>query len=223
MKKTFFILISILLIAVSSSAQFIEEDYNQEVSLKKKYVLKVDPTLWFFGPIPGTGDYRLSLELATSLKSSFQIGASYVTKSIFTLIVEGVTPDSAKGPDYSVNGFRFQLAYKFYPFGKYQAAPAGVFVGPHISYTYAGYHISQTSNKYSDYSVVYANAALIWGYQAILGDKVAIEIFSGVGYRSNWMRDEYTGKTEKLNYNPQVTPFPGDFKIYLGVNIGAAF
>jgi hypothetical protein len=186
-------------------------------------VFKIAPQMWFVGPIPSTGEYRGSLEIAIGLKHSVQIGVSYVTKSIFTLLLEALEPDSVKGQSYSIKGFRFQFAYKFYPFGAYKNAPEGFFVGPHISYSKAYFHINQTSPKYSDYSATYANIALIFGYQFIVGDKMSIEIFQGLGYRDNRLRDEYSGVEEKLNYNPDYTPIPGDLKIYFGANIGFNF
>ena len=217
--KIFYILL-LLLLHFSLSAQFIDENLGQKEIRTKRMVLKTNPSLWFLAPIPSTGEYRIAMETAIGLKNSVQISAAFVTKSLLTLLIEALQPDSVKGQTYTIKGYRFQFAYKFYPFGKYKNAPEGFFLGPHISYSKAYFHINQTSPKYSDYSATYANIALIWGYQFIVNDKIAIELFQGLGYRDNRLRDEYSGEEEKLNYNPDYTPIPGDLKIYLGANIG---
>lgn len=222
-RKAQYILLFLVLIQASAWAQFIDENIGQKDIRTKRMVVKIDPTLWFFGPIPGTGDYRVSLEFALGLKNSVQIGLSYVGKSIPTIIMEAMAPDSAGNTDYTLNGFRFQFSYKYYPFGNYKSAPEGFFFGPHVSYTKAYFHDVQGSPKYSDYSVTYANAAIIFGYQFIANDRIAIEIFQGLGYRDNRIRNEYTGEEEKINYNPDYTPIPGDLKIYFGANIGLNF
>jgi len=221
MIKRFFYILLILIFSQSFLwAQFIDENIGQKEIREKRTVIKFDPSLWILGPIPTTGEYRVSAEVAIGLKSSIQIGGSYVTKSIPVLIAEATASNNNGNPDYSVHGFRFQFAYKYYPFGTYKSAPEGFFLGPHISYSKAYFHDKQSSPKYSDLSATYANVALIFGYQFIANDKIAIEIFQGLGYRDNRIRNEYTGEEEKINYNPDYTPIPGDLKIYLGANIG---
>lgn len=219
LNKNFYIIL-LLLIQLSAWAQFIDENIGQKEIRTKRMVLKTNPSLWLGGPIPSTGEYKISMETAIGLKHSVQIGASFLTKSLITLLVEALQPDSLNTQSYTIKGYRFQFSYKFYPFGKYKNAPEGFFIGPHISYSKAYFHINQTSPKYSDYSATYANIAVIFGYQFIANDKIVIEIFQGLGYRDNRLRDEYSGKEEKLNYNPDYTPIPGDLKIYFGANIG---
>lgn len=222
MKKLLGIILLIFMVQSQAWAQFIDENIGQATIRTKRTVLKIDPSLWFMGQIPGTGEYRLALEFAIGMKNSIQIGASYISKSIPTMILEAMD-DTFGMPDYTINGFRFQFSYKLYPFGKYKNAPEGFFVGPHLSYTQAFYHFAQTTSKYSDYSITYANAALLVGYQFIAGDKFVIEVFQGLGYRDNRLRNEYTGEEERLNFDPDVTPFPGSFKIYFGANVGFNF
>jgi len=131
--------------------------------------------------------------------------------------------DTSGAQDYRITGYRFQFAYKYYPFGHHKSAPNGFFVGPHFSISQAYYHIKNTAYKYSNYTVTYANAAVIFGYQFVFKDKFAIEVFQGLGYRDNRLMDDFTGKEEKLNYDPEITPIPGDLKIYFGANFGFMF
>ncbi len=222
-KKYLYILLVLLFVHTSSWAQFIDENIGQKEIRSKRMVFKTNPTLWLAGPIPSTGEYKISAEVAIGLKHSIQIGVSYVTKGLLLLFLEAMQPDSLKNQSYTIQGFRFQFAYKFYPFGAYKNAPEGFFIGPHLSYSKAYFHINNTSPKYSDYTAIYANAAIIFGYQFIVNNKIVIELFQGLGYRDNRLRDEYTGEEEKLNYNPDYTLIPGDLKIYFGANFGLNF
>ena len=220
MDKKYYYILFLLLFQVSAWAQFIDETIGQKTARTKRLVVKIDPTLWLVGPIPGAGDYRVSVELAMGAKSSIQIGVSYLTKSISTLLLDAA---AAVNSSYTINGFRFQFAYKFYPFWKYRTAPEGFFVGPHLSYAKAYFHDPQSSPKYNTFSATYSNVALLWGYQFIANETFVIEIFQGLGYRDNRIRNEYTGEEEKINYNPDYTPIPGDLKIYFGANVGFNF
>jgi hypothetical protein len=231
MKKTISILLFILLLGSNGFAQFIEEDYSKEVDVNRKIIVKTNLLAFFAGPVrllsmglPESGDYRLSLEFTTNRFSSLQISASYIGKGLLYIISDAIVDDSLKTSDlFTLNGFRVQLAYKIYPFSKWQAAPKGFFFGPHVSYIRAYYHFNQSAPKYADYSTTYANAALIWGYQLFFGERIALEIFSGLGYRSYWLRDEYSGEREKLNYIPEYTTIRGVVKLYLVINFGFSF
>ncbi len=211
-----------MLVPLWGSAQFIDDNIEQKDLSTKRFVLKTDPTLFLQGPIPGTGEYRVSSELAIGSKSSIQLGGSFVGKDLISLL-SGVLSDSSNVKAYRLTGYRFQFTYKYYPFGHYKNAPEGFFVGPHFSISQVYFHIKNTALKYSNYTITYANAALIFGYQFAIGDTFVIELFQGLGYRDNRLMNDYTGKEEKLNYDPEVTPIPGDLKIYFGANFGFMF
>jgi hypothetical protein len=216
-----FWLTALIFFSKTAHAQFIGEEIGKKEIRTKRSLIKIDPSLFFYGPIPGTGEYRISTEFSIGLKSSIQIGGSFVGKSIPYILVEALE-NTSNTQDYTLRGFRFQFAYKYYPFGNYKSAPEGFFIGPHVSLSQAYFHIQQTGLKYSDYTVTYGNLAVIFGYQFIF-NKFAIEVFQGFGYRDNRMINDYTGEEDKLNYDPEVTPIPGDLKIYFGANFGYLF
>jgi len=199
-------------------AQFISDEPTMEQVRVRRTVIKIDPSLFVFGQIPGTADYHFKYEFAVGIKHSLQISLAYISKNIPTLIAEA--NDTSNTTKIGVNGFRGQLSYKFYPFGMKLQAPAGFFVGAHVSINRTNFTYKQSSTKYRDYTVSYDNAALIWGYQFILNNRFSIEFFQGLGYRDNRIRNDYTGEEEKLNFNGDVTPFPGSFKIYFGAALG---
>ncbi|MBN2669677.1 MAG: DUF3575 domain-containing protein [Bacteroidales bacterium] len=217
-------IILFLTILGQAKAQFIDYQIEQGDVRSNIVVIKTDPTLFFYGQIPGFGEYRLSTEIALAYKSSIQIGLSLNTKSLLMLLQE-VGEDTLNTSSFSAKGARFQLTYKYYPFGKHISAPEGFFVGPHISYSFVNLHYKNTSPKYSDYRVNYFNVALLFGYQFIFNEKFVIEVFQGLGYRDNRMWNSYTENQEgdKLNYDLELTLIPGDLKIYFGANFGINF
>ncbi len=216
--KKYSILVLILIWTISASAQFIEEQIGQQKPTTKRLVLKTDPSLFLMGQLPISGEYRVSAELVLTNKNSVQLGASYVGKSLLLLLAS--QSDSANVDNFSLNGFRVQGSYKWYPFGDLKSAPNGFFVAPHISYTQILFRDKTAALKYRDTRVVYFNVAILAGYQFIVKDKFSIEVFHGIGLRRNQLINPVSGKHTNIHNDIDFTPLPGVLKLYFGANFG---
>ncbi len=212
------ILVLLLIWTFSASAQFIDEQIGQQEPTTKRLVLKTSPSLFLMGQLPISGEYRLSAELVLRETSSIQLGASYVGKSLLLLMAS--QSDSVNIDDFSLNGFRVQGTYKFYPFGFLKSAPNGFFVAPHISYTQILFRDRNASLKYRDTRVVFFNVAALVGYQFIIKKRFTIEVFQGIGLRHNQLIDPATGKHTVIHKDSDYTPLPGVLKLYFGANFG---
>ena len=201
---------------------------NTEGKAKKQYytqplLLKSNPLAVLWGPIPFTGEYRLLTEITSGRTRSVQFGVSYLGKSLIWKVAE----TSTKTPPYyqlKVNGWRVQVAYRFYLISRRRYAPFGFYVSPMVSYSNA--QISVGLERY--YRQVYFdfrhfNSNLVIGVQMGRNTDITMDIFAGFGYKKN-----------KVYYhvdNTRIIPYDtrgfGDFynnpyKFIFGINFGYA-
>lgn len=186
-----------------------------------KHIIKTNFLPMLAGPIPFTNEYRLVYEQKTGLRSSVQISGAYLGKSPFFNLFEKYAIDSlGNGVRLGIGGGRVQLAYKFYLLKK-QEAPKGFYIGPNLSVAFAK---MKNKNNPEDYvTALYSNASLMAGYQFIIGDHFAFDLFTGLGVKYN-----HYGISADINNNNN-----SDFyfdrlnwvgpKFWLGFNLGYAF
>jgi len=182
-------------------------------------VVKLNPFLILWGSIPYTAEYRLVMEFTTSAKQATQIGVSYIDKSPLLQILL----DSGESKNYIMRGGRFELSHRFYINRKDRYAPKGFFVSPHISYASA-----RLSDKYLnsiDYylRITQFNISVLAGYQWLLSDKFAINIFSGWGYKNNYVEEHYAQQTVIIDSDEFWPNFNSPIKFTLGLYFGWAF
>lgn len=160
--------------------------------------------IWYY-----TSEYRLVYENAIARKQSVQIGASYLGKSMIqSRIEESDTAFTNYDLHYKIYGFRFQAAYRFYPFSK--GEPKGFYISPMVSYSSAKITTEYWQQLDQYIKIVHVNYNLLGGVQFAPGDAVCIDLFWGLGYKQNdWLEktakgtfpveEEYIPDTEKLH------------------------
>ncbi|MBL4652602.1 MAG: hypothetical protein JKY53_07015 [Flavobacteriales bacterium] len=233
MRVKFFILV-VLFFAYSYAKAQEEESSHPYSPHKVRTVIKGNPFSMLVGVIPLTSEFRLITEYAVSKNQSTQIGFSYLGKSPFLAIIESGNNINNNGFDQKlkVQGYRVQASHKFY-FSQFGdnfnnsdfLAPQGFYVSPHISYS--------TAKIYMQYFQVYDiwiratqfNANILIGGQLFLG-KVAIDMFTGLGYKKNEWVERYS-QTQITIIDPLDLGLPptynGSLKFSLGFNIGYGF
>ncbi len=216
-------LFPLLLIGGKSRAQ----DSLRALLLKdrQKQILKTNllPMLW--GPVVFTSEYRLVGEAPTAPWQSVLVGVSYLGKSPLAnnfMSGQGASMTMRQAKNTAINGWRLQGMYRFYLTHTWKA-PQGFYIGPHASYAYA--KASMLSNRSQYIKLVYSNINLLAGVQCILFRRIAIDCFSGIGYRSNY--EEEHGYRGAITTTPLPGVFdsgqPGHLKLTLGMNMGMAF
>ncbi|WP_160328216.1 DUF3575 domain-containing protein [Solirubrum puertoriconensis] len=196
-------------------------------------IIKIAPLGWIHGQEPFSVETRLGYERVISQHGSLMGSYSYLgTNYPFTFIGEAalsatiMTAFAAAGHARVVwtdvktrtTGHRYQLQYKYY-LGQRRQAPEGFYVSPHFSYTKAHYTFEAPDFAYKVGSrTVNRNYNVLFGYQAVLGRHLAVELFTGLGYRDKTEKtydqnDNYTGTRERE------TPL----KVSSGLNVGWAF
>lgn len=171
------------------------------------------------GPIIFTAEYRFSFEMVLSKKQSFQIGLSYLGKSLYLYLLE--KSDSAyqqSNMKFLVRGYRFQFSYKWFP-GR-DDAPSGLYIGPHFSYSYCKITTKYLNLRDEYLKATYVNYDGIVGYQYIY-NKYAFDFFCGLGYRDNAWFEHFNQVNSPMDEN-DFLGYRGDLKIILGINIGLA-
>ncbi len=179
--------------------------------------LKTNPFAMLVGPIMFAAEYRLSYETVLSDDQSFQIGASYLGKSFYLLLMEKNDPNSIK---FLVRGYRIQLTYKI--FLTRDEAPKGLYIGPHFSYSYCKFSTKYYNNVDNYIKAVYVNYNGIVGYQFVF-NKFTIETYLGLGYRDNAWIEHYNQVNTLLDDQEDFMLYKGDLKLILGFNVGFAF
>ncbi len=218
--QKYILLIILTAVFVSAKSQGFITEEKEGIKLKPgaNGIIKSNPLPLLWGPGWFTSEFRLVYEKPVNLNQSFLIGASYLGRSPFFIILQN--PNSTT--KITLRGFRFQLAYKFYLIDE---APEGFYIAPYFSYSDA-YILEKYQPIYSsDYiKQTYMNINAIAGYQIIGYSGFAVDFYGGIGYKNNeWIEKTSAGST---NITSDFTMFDGPIthvKVILGFNIGYAF
>ena len=192
---------------------------------KKEYrpqplLIKSNPLPILWGPIPFSAEYRFVVEITSGRTQSDQVGISYLGTSSIWKIIE----KAAKVPSkyqLEVEGWRLQVAHRFYLISRRQYAPFGFYVSPLVSYSTATIGVRYYKQNYLDFA--HFNANLLVGVQMGRNSNFTMDMFAGLGYKKN---------TVLIHVNshriiPYDTSDLGEFynshlKLILGFNFGWA-
>lgn len=211
--------IDTIVIKRSTRTNLREKIYNAPL------VLKTSPTAFLWGGIfPFTSEYRIMAEITTSRKQSEQFAFSILGKNIFLKLLEKAA-NQPTGSVYKVSGWRVQYAHKFYLVNRRHHAPYGFYVAPLLSYTNA--HVAVGLNRYyrkSYYDFRNFNANIIVGVQAGKIDRLTIDIYGGLGYKSNKVFYHFMNN-KVIPYDTSDFPdiYNTHFNIVFGINMGYSF
>lgn len=190
-------------------------------------LIKFNPFPIFWGAIPLTSEYRLLREIPISTDQSIQVGFSYLGKNIFLAMAErqpNFGNPSWNNPQTRIttNGYRLQLSYRYFIGNK--LTPKGAYIGPLISYSEAYFSDKYMSNYQVHVKVTHFNANMLIGYQVIIWNKIAMDLFTGLGYKKNlWQENTPTNRTYQPIDIGDIPFYSWPVKFTLGVNFGIAF
>jgi hypothetical protein len=117
-------------------------------------VIKLNPISLAFG------NFNLSYQRAISNASALQIGANYWYKIL------GV----------EVNGIGMRAGYQFFVTNKVKSAPAGLYIGPQLSF-------NSLTEKESDEGVTAFGVGALIGYQWVWSSGVTLDLGAGPIYQ----------------------------------------
>jgi len=225
-KKT--VCISLFLFSFFSvNAQNISTDSNVALNMPgdlspASTVLKTNPYTPFWGPIPFTAEYRLLIESMTAPNQSLQIGFSYLDKSWLLMMMEDSLFQTGQ-PKLYFKGYRLQGSYRFYISPKTNGVK-GFYAGPLVSLAVADISYRQRRIPTNYIRVRHFNANMIAGYQWIINDLFAVDVFCGLGYKSNrWFEHSSPFNYKILNTDEFGIIYNSPLKIVCGFNVGVVF
>ena len=184
------VLRNILLVVVILLLSF-SRTMAQDESSSQQFVVKTNPIAALGGPfwvviLPLTGEYKVLFEAKTLTKQSVTIGASYLGPSLL-LNLDELTNEGEDVSGIKTSGYRGQLMYKFF-LSRDSEAPEGLYVGPHFSYANAS--ITSKDNSSDKINMMKMNFNGIIGYQLITNGGFALDVFTGLGVKSQkWTFD----------------------------------
>jgi hypothetical protein len=229
---TYLSLLCILLSGLKSSAfesgDTIINKIKPVESLKSKIfvpplVIKTSPTAFLFGGVfPFTAEYLLMAEVTSGKRQSEQFGISYLGKNIFLKALENSI--NLKNY-YVVQGWKLQYAHKFFWIGRRHYAPYGFYFAPMISYANARVSLGlqrHYSQAYFDFRHLNINGII--GVQAGKINRLTIDIYGGLGYKTNKVF-YHSGDYQYFQYD---TKDFGEFynshlNLLFGINLGYSF
>ena len=164
MKKLakFFLLVVVITMFVIPSKSFAQDG--------KKNVFKTN----LLSPI--VGSYNFFYERAIAKKASLQLGVGFVNLNI------GASAGSASSST-KMSGYRITPEFRFYPSSN-KSAPKGFFVGPYITYQDLTLKVTNSAGVEGKASLTTFGGGLILGYQWLISDIVALDLFAGGGSSS---------------------------------------
>lgn len=198
-------------------------------------VYKTNPGALLWGSIPFSSEIRIVREDVIAPQQSLQVGVSYLTKGPFIRLIEQAMKANNPGGmgNYEIifKGFRFQATYKWYLndffngiFSTDTHAPQGIYLAPHLSYSQAKLTLKPLAARQVYIDMIHFNTGLLWGAQLASRRGLAIDVFSGMGYKRNvWFEQNGPFNRQQMDLSDFGLLLNGNFKLYGGFNIGWSF
>ncbi|MFB6257338.1 MAG: hypothetical protein ABEH38_01490 [Flavobacteriales bacterium] len=199
------------------------------------WVMKTNPFRVVWGPVPFTAEYRMQFETVQGRFQTMQAGVSYLGESpVLALLVNRANPQTPKGFrsfDIQVRGARLQFTYKFY-LGKLfphldperslsTYAPNGYYVAPYFSLSYAQFRVN---HSIPFVKMTHTNANIIFGRQMFYWDSIALDVYGGVGVKSNeWVQRNPVNHNASIVDPSQMGLYKGKYRVFFGADLGFFF
>lgn len=193
---------------------------DEKELLERQNVIKASPIPFFVGQIPICGEIRITYERVIAPQHSLLVGASYNYPNIFLLVMSAVADTGVGFKDYSFRGGRGIIGYRFYPL-RGKTAPEGFYVGPYFSYNFV--KVKEKGGNDDYYTINYANASIVAGYQIHMSKGVHMDFMGGLGYRYNFIVEYDSRLRRTTRYEMEGMPFIKNAKLVLQINLGYAF
>lgn len=209
----YLLIVSLALLLVGS--QVSAQQTTTTAAKDFKYTIKTNPLSAAGGPlfvawiIPLTAEYKVAFEVQTFKKQSVQLGIGYLGTSPLIKSMSDFGGDTA----IVSSGFRGQLWYKF--FLTTDDAPAGFYIGPHVSYATAKVKNNQINDEYIKATKL--NVDVVFGYQVITKGGFALDVFTGLGLKNK------TFSTSDASMNQTLDDLQMKDKTSVGVPLGFTF
>lgn len=147
------------------------------------------------------GEVPITFEHAFNSKISYEVTAGLT----YSKVVLGAADPNFNGgyvvsPNEHKLGFVLQAALRFYPLNR-QQAPKGFFISPEIKFRqYRSEYRIWDHVDYSYSHVIRPFNQLIFrfnvGYQFLIGNAVAMDLFGGIGLNNRWGRLPHEGSVQ---------------------------
>jgi hypothetical protein len=207
---------------------------RQKQVLKREIILKTNPGSILFGHFfPVCSEYKMVAEAVVSRLGGVHLGLSYYAMSPWLKSV--INNDSSmanaglKATDFAMNGFRFQVGYRFYladptvPKAERMAgAPGGFYLMPH--YSYSQIELKYKGGGYRERFYL-QNLTVNFGYQVILDPRWVLDMYIGAGYKNNKVLTDHGGRWVANKTYAEEVPilFRNPVKLNLGFMLGYRF
>lgn len=201
----------------------------------RKLILKTNPLAIISGDIPVfSSEFRLVAEIVTSPKTGVVVGASYLGMGI--LLRSSYDQDSTftnqglSSWDIGFNGFRVQAGFKYYLKNprisitdpSFKPAPGGFYIFPLASYSRAKYY--EKVNKDDYYRLTHWSVTLNFGIQFLMGERITLDPYWGVGFKKNTITDPSgTTPANLVNDLNDTFIYGNNIKLNMGINLGVRF
>jgi hypothetical protein len=212
----------LLMITSSSFSQYFDDDDFGDKKTVSNYgrITKLSPFALFYGSMPLTGEYGLSFEQKTGLKTSFQGDIAYLGNGLLYLMV--FASDTTNSDRLKMSGFRAQASFRYY-LGKKQACN-GWYIAPHVSFARCRY--TDASSKQSGYYLqgTHIDYSAILGRQFVWG-RFVMDLNFGITYRDRiWFEKNYNS-AQTLNRKDfeDLYMIPGSVRPRIGFSLGRTF
>lgn len=237
--KALTIILSLLLSlgAINTNAQENEWGYVDSSLVEKaekfndrKLIIKTNPLAIISGDVPIlSSEFRVLSEWVTGPKASVVVGASYLGFGlIMRQAIDGDSTSTISSWDYKYNGFRVQGGFKYYLKNPniritdpdFNPAPQGVYLMPLVSYSKSKLSLRNGSNE--NYQFVMFSVTANVGIQFLLGKRITMDPYIGLGYKDNQVfYDPGNGTSQITNDTPtEGFIFASPLKINMGFNLG---
>lgn len=180
-----------------------------------------------------TSEWKVESEFSVGPKSGLVLGASYLSMGpVLRTVIDQDTSLAHSGytsNSFAMIGYRVQFGYRYYPKRKkpneagYKPAPFGFYLYPRFSYANSILFLRQ--NRTDQIRIQFMNVTLNSGYQFLIANFVALDIYFGLGYKKNELFEQNRTNTKKITDQELQDLFiiGSPIKINLGTSIGIAF
>jgi hypothetical protein len=218
------VFMAFIMLIVSFSANAQQEGKTKDSLYRKQMgrerpistIIKTSIFSPFFWQLPATGEYRLVGEYMFNKNQSVQLGASYLTRSIFFALLQKMAASSGAAK-VAMNGYRIQGAYKYYFYNR-KFRPEGFYLAIHSSFASVKANFKDYPDDYQ--LLEHFNISLLIGGQVIIRNRVSIEIFMGPGFKNNSYISRARNGYGVFIFEELGSSYYSHFKLTTGINMG---
>lgn len=183
-------------------------------------MIKTNPLVVLWGAIPFTSEYRLTYSTGTGNNQYVCISGAYLGRNIL-LFSDNRVIGHPGAHNFHFKGFKTDFSYRWIISSWSNNMPSGLYIGTHISYAHLRIEHDNLNGLTEHAFVEHIHATGIMGVKGRLFDVFYLDLFAGMGYKTNqWGNHVMQYSPPLLDLSALTWVYNSNFKLKAGFSLG---